>query len=230
MVSKGISVTKRNIVNYWRDNIDKIGGKIKPSWDIAEDHCWLCGSNSGNQRCHIIPACMGGESVPFNLILLCEACHNLNPETIYYKDYWIWFKAMSEDIFLYQKGMLEEEILYQRMYGDELIKLIQGIDIMYLNENIEQYNFKHRDKYLIRSMATKVVLINKYFSEKLNPDIKSNIITSCKKLKLNIINQESTIIEEKSVEVKKEINDNAPITMEENYWTILKDIKMRNGF
>ena len=226
---KSISASKGDIVYYWRNNINKVGAKIKPSWFIAEDHCWICGSNSGNQKCHIVPDCMGGGRDPSNLVLLCETCHDLNPETVYYEDYWIWFKVMCTDIYLSQTGILEE-ILYQRMYGNDLVKLVKLVGNIIFHEDIMRYIFNNRDKYLIRSMASKVVLVNKYFQEKLTPDIKRNIIKSCRKVKLNIIEPEPTIIEEKSVEVGKEINSEETKSTVEDYWSILKDIKMKHGF
>lgn len=238
---KSISVTKEKIVEYWKNNIDNVGAKIKPSWDIAENHCWICGSKSGNQRCHIIPDCLGGEPIPSNLILLCESCHGINPETIYYDDYWLWFKVMSKDIYLFQKGMLEEEVLYQRMYGGDLIRLVQQIGNMNFYEIIMKYTFDNRDKYLITSMATKVIIVNKYFEQCLRENFKRDKIKVCKSIKLNIITPTVEIEEEKPVEKNfennflnietiEESNIILPIATDKKYWNLLRDVKIKNGF
>lgn len=41
-------------------------------------------------RCHIIPAALGGKDIPSNLFLLCEECHTLSPDTTNPANFFRW--------------------------------------------------------------------------------------------------------------------------------------------
>lgn len=95
---KSITVTKQQIVDYWKENADTIDIQIKPSWDKATTHCWICGYETALERCHIIPDVLGGQAIASNLILLCKPCHSTNPETVFEDDYWDWFDSRVKNI------------------------------------------------------------------------------------------------------------------------------------
>jgi len=45
------------------------------------DRCWCCGNSRRKlQRCHIIPAALGGSDAIENLIPLCSRCHDKQPD------------------------------------------------------------------------------------------------------------------------------------------------------
>ena len=72
-----IKTTKKEIVEYWERHMDE----SEMSVDFAEAHerCWRCGCKRNLDRCHIVPASLGGEDVPSNFVLLCKRCHLDNP-------------------------------------------------------------------------------------------------------------------------------------------------------
>jgi hypothetical protein len=171
---KSISVTKQQIANYWKDNIDKFDIDIKPSWNKATTHCWICGYETSLERCHIIPDVLGGQPVVSNLILLCKACHSSNPETVFEDDYWNWFDSRVRDI---SSGMnlggLDKYMReYNNIYEDDLnyhIKIYESIckvnDIEFTQKFLNYCN-QNKDKlFFIRTPATTVIAIRKFLYE-----------------------------------------------------------------
>ena len=64
---RNISVSKETIIEYWKNNIQELEINIKPNWNIAHEHCWICGMKSKLQRCHIIYQIVLGE-IPILII------------------------------------------------------------------------------------------------------------------------------------------------------------------
>jgi hypothetical protein len=65
---KSIKTKASEIVQYWEVNTSECGLGV----DFAEAHerCWRCGYKLPLERCHIIPASLGGEDTPSNYVLL----------------------------------------------------------------------------------------------------------------------------------------------------------------
>ena len=86
------------------DLSEKLGGIDA---DVA--HCWACDkmirsgvssykeSSLGLHRCHVIPECLGGSDEPSNLVLMCQACHQDNPDSTDESLFWWWFAAEESD-------------------------------------------------------------------------------------------------------------------------------------
>ena len=68
-----MKTTKKQIVEWGMLNIDECGYGV----DAAEMHnrCWRCGYERPTERCHVIPASLGGSDTPSNYRLLCHDCH-----------------------------------------------------------------------------------------------------------------------------------------------------------
>lgn len=45
------------------------------------------------EKCHIIPACLGGTNTVENLVMMCRDCNMSNPETNSELYFWLWFKT-----------------------------------------------------------------------------------------------------------------------------------------
>ncbi len=86
-----IKTSKKEIVDYWFSKVDESGLSV----DAAEAHerCWRCGCERSLERCHIIPASLGGEDKPSNLVLLCRRCHLENPNVLDPEIMWDWLRA-----------------------------------------------------------------------------------------------------------------------------------------
>lgn len=48
-------------------------------------------------RCHIVPAALGGKDVPSNLFLLCQECHALSPDTTNPANFFRWIYKRKQD-------------------------------------------------------------------------------------------------------------------------------------
>ena len=90
------------IVDYWQTRVYE--QDLGTDWDEAEHRCWRCGvrrsgTKSKLERCHIIPASLGGPDTVENLVLLCTHCHkeapNINSKTVM----WDWIKATKTELY-----------------------------------------------------------------------------------------------------------------------------------
>ena len=107
------------IVNYWISwqQTHKVSPPWGEGWDWGEPSCMGCGVWFGEEckwsdfaRCHVIPrsAPYNGTDEVSNLVLLCDACHALQPDshdpqaTYMYmqgrKGAWIWEAAQRRGI------------------------------------------------------------------------------------------------------------------------------------
>lgn len=80
----GETTAERSADGY-KDPDEQIDGDLKKCWNSKRVAKKL-------NRCHIIPAALGGEDTPSNLFLLCEECHALSPDTKNPKGFfrWVW--------------------------------------------------------------------------------------------------------------------------------------------
>jgi len=94
--------THKAIVEYWQPRVCE--QDLGTDWDEAEHRCWRCGvKRSGKksklEKCHIIPAQLGGPDTVDNLVLLCWRCHaeapNINSKTVM----WDWIKTTKADFY-----------------------------------------------------------------------------------------------------------------------------------
>lgn len=84
--------------------------------------------NSLLERCHIIPHSLGGSDDIFNLYLMCQKCHNLMPNTIYYDDFFIWASvqrsALNEANVMFidqNKSILEKYPMFSKEFDNFVI-------------------------------------------------------------------------------------------------------------
>ena len=96
-------------------------------WSEAETHCWKCGRDMGNrlgklERCHIIPAALGGVNEPYNFVLLCSNCHSLAPNINNSSVMWDWLKVSVYAKFsLYNTFNVRLALeMYEREFGHSL--------------------------------------------------------------------------------------------------------------
>lgn len=114
MAREQIRTTIPEIVDYWVKHVDE----SELSVDFAEAHerCWRCGCRRRLERCHIIPASLGGEDTPSNFVILCRRCHLDNPNVADPEIMWDWLRAYGVplyDTFWTIQGMDE----YKKIYG-----------------------------------------------------------------------------------------------------------------
>jgi len=129
-MKRGSMPSRQKIANYWtdEDGQERIR-QIKESFKIDVTkllhiereiaHCWACnktlrgGSKGyktrdlGLHRCHIVPHSLGGSTHPSNLLLMCEPCHAVSPDTSEELYFWRWFDRV-EDYFQKQMRLLKE--------------------------------------------------------------------------------------------------------------------------
>ena len=94
--------TKEQIANYWIENSNIEEIHLNFDWAEAYTYCWNCGRNCQSkthpkkirlERCHIVPASLGGGDIPSNYVLLCYECHLEAPDCINPKYIWEWIKG-----------------------------------------------------------------------------------------------------------------------------------------
>jgi hypothetical protein len=107
----------RDIVRYWETRANECD--MGCDFDEADKRCWACGilgkarESSHLERCHIIPASLGGEDEPSNYVILCRKCHMEAPDVIDSSLMWKFIKNKSND---YKDGSLSVSY-YFRMIG-----------------------------------------------------------------------------------------------------------------
>ena len=77
MKRDSIKTTKAQIVKWGFENIDFSGYGV--GGDEMHSHCWRCGHEGYTERCHVVPASLGGGDTPSNYRLLCSDCHLEGP-------------------------------------------------------------------------------------------------------------------------------------------------------
>ena len=94
-----VTTNHEDIVDYWSSRIYE--GDMGCDWDEALNRCWRCGTHHNTKslnRCHIIPALLGGKDTPSNLILLCGPCHAESPSVASDDiSIWHWIKNTSSN-------------------------------------------------------------------------------------------------------------------------------------
>ncbi|MCM3294030.1 HNH endonuclease [Paenibacillus sp. MER 180] len=151
MTRKNMKVSKQEIVDYWFSRVDECGLSV----DTSEAHkrCWRCGCEKSLERCHIIPASLGGEDAASNLVLLCKRCHIENPNIADPEIMWDWLRAYGTtfyDTFWIKQGIKEYEFIYHKKFNDELkeksIDLTKFFEIY--NEEIQNTSYHYGHPYL----------------------------------------------------------------------------------
>lgn len=121
MKREAIKTNINEIVDYWFKRIDE----DELSVDAAEAHerCWRCGCQRNLQRCHIVPASLGGKDEASNLVLLCKRCHADGPNVADEEIMWDWIKSYRVpfyDTFWSILGQKEYEFIYKKTVVQEL--------------------------------------------------------------------------------------------------------------
>ena len=139
MKRDSIKTKIKDIVDYWFTRVDECGLSVDAS--EAHERCWRCGCKKNLERCHIIPASLGGKDEPSNLVLLCKRCHLENPNVNDPEIMWDWLRAYGVpfyDTFWDLLGQKEYEFIYHKSFISELEDL--GIvDIDDINKILKEY-------------------------------------------------------------------------------------------
>lgn len=118
---ENIKTSVKEIIEYWSAKQDECG--LSVDWAEAGERCWRCGYKKKLQRCHIIPASLGGKDEPENLVLLCERCHIDAPNVESKTFMWDWIRANGTsfyDTFWNIRAQKEYEFIYNKSYFQEL--------------------------------------------------------------------------------------------------------------
>ena len=123
-----ILVSKEEIVKYWFSKIDEIDFSVDAY--EANERCWRCGYKTNLEKCHIIPASLGGKNEVSNLVLLCNRCHIENPNVADSEIMWDWLKAYKTTFYdtFWAIENLEE---YKKIYGE-------SFEMQLMNKGIEK--------------------------------------------------------------------------------------------
>lgn len=117
------------------------------------------------QRCHIIPAALGGADDPSNLFLLCTNCHYFSPDTTNPRSFFRWvarrrkggeFYRLTDmwlvpklNLELTERGLPSVEIIAERIEGDISSEEIKE----YAKKNIGVHSYCLVDSSLISGIA-----------------------------------------------------------------------------
>jgi len=120
MKRTAIKAKNEEIIEYWSRIIDE--ADIAVDWCDASIRCWRCARERKTlERCHIVPASLGGSEDVSNLILLCKECHQESPDVMESKFIWDWIKntkAEFYDMWDTDKAFVE----YEKFYNEDLTK------------------------------------------------------------------------------------------------------------
>ena len=110
------------IAEYWKKRRPS-----HPSWGgIFPDNCWRCGTtftarrtrkgeSSNRNRCHIVPADLGGSNHPSNMILLCAECHRDAPDVDDPEFMWRWIEQTHSEC--HYASFAEAFHIYEKVFG-----------------------------------------------------------------------------------------------------------------
>lgn len=110
-----MGASREQIVDYWARIEDECG--LAVDWSEAHERCWRCGYESRLEKCHIVPASLGGEASPKNLVLLCARCHREAPNHEEPSYMWRWLRATCVplyDTYWTTRGWEEFEMMFGR--------------------------------------------------------------------------------------------------------------------
>jgi hypothetical protein len=111
-----VSVYEQDIPEITDKTEQKIGTKI---WN-----------DNPLQRCHIIPASLGGSSDPSNLFLMCPTCHDLAPDTNSTETFFQWVARRPEEARAIFNADIQLFIAECKKYGDysnDELKIIHSL-------------------------------------------------------------------------------------------------------
>lgn len=101
---------------------------------------------SALNRCHIVPAALGGKDEPPNLFLLCEECHMLSPDTTNPANFFRWVYKRKHDCYdgKMSAGKLFSELQSEfERRGVDLINCLRDIGIDFNYSTLNDYLSKH---------------------------------------------------------------------------------------
>ena len=84
-------------VAYWETRQDESG--LGVDWAEALDRCWRCGYSTILQRCHIVPASLGGSEDASNTVALCAQCHDEAPNVTDPGEMWRWIRETAVSLY-----------------------------------------------------------------------------------------------------------------------------------
>lgn len=125
------------VVNYWDDPCCWACGKLvfrdklqleKYINEETEDYRGLWSDKkvaSKLNRCHIVPAMLGGGDKPSNLFLLCERCHVESPDTSNPANFYRWVAKRRNE---YINGDLRAEIMFKEIEASLQERGLRGIE------------------------------------------------------------------------------------------------------
>ena len=101
---------------------------------------------SALNRCHIVPAALGGKDEPSNLFLLCEECHMLSPDTTNPANFFRWVYKRKQDCddgkMSGRKILSELQSEFERR-GVDLVNCLKDINNDFKYNTLDDYLRKH---------------------------------------------------------------------------------------
>lgn len=88
--------SKSNIVDYWNDNIEKLGVYQTAQDEVFPEDCFACGKMGNVERCHVFSKWQGGEDRVENIVLLCRGCHT-ESEDLCPDAFWVWINNCRKE-------------------------------------------------------------------------------------------------------------------------------------
>jgi len=136
--------SKKDIAEYWKNNMPYNEMELNFDWADAEFCCWNCGEDKRRkeranrydlarlERCHIQPKQFKGSNDPSNFVLLCKQCHSQAPNYNSLnasKYFWEWIKS--------NKVMFPLSNSYNFSKGLEMFEYVREVDFLYF---IQEHN------------------------------------------------------------------------------------------
>lgn len=140
----GIRTKQSEILDYWSTYATK--QRINVSWKDAQTHCWRCACKRNLQRCHIVPASLGGKDEPSNYVLLCQACHAEGPNVTDPDVMWDWISAYDapfDGAFWVLRGLEEYQHIYHHSFEQDVNDMLTCANVPELTiEEIKRRYFE----------------------------------------------------------------------------------------
>lgn len=126
-------------------NVTTTAKAIATHHDRPIDECWACAKQTTHvQRCHVVPAALGGTDTPDNLVLLCADCHVEAPDVADPGEMWHWIRNHPFSTERYVRVVQRAFGRAERMFGrDAVLAHLRASDVDLLTEEAMQRSTSH---------------------------------------------------------------------------------------
>jgi HNH endonuclease len=172
-------LNKKDILDYWANRVPE--SELNIDWVDGLKYCWGCGYESNRlENAHIIPHCLGGESIPSNMVILCHKCNKDNPHNLSVDDFWNWMKLQRKknpDGSYNRMRVYEFLKEYEVTYGEKLIHQIKNLMVekkLVFKEEFEKYKQENSKNYYLSNKSTSTIFFKNFV--KYLESIETNIL------------------------------------------------------